>query len=325
MGGPYNNPSPQGVPLARVFVSAALLVAAALLTSCDSKERHRSQSTSANFPSAKHISVTAPPSPVANVVASLDPTEARAANAALPFALVKLEFARPLIDTGLGGSSAADDSSLKCLTAAIYYEAGSETLLGKRAVAQVVLNRVRHPSFPNSICGVVYEGSERPTGCQFTFTCDGSLNRTPYPRAWERARAIARQALTGEVEPSVGMATHYHTDWVFPYWAPGLKKLAKVGTHIFYTWPGAWGRRSAFTQQAVWTALAPEVKQIPDQSPIPPPEQTETISAPPPILADHTAGALKPPPSMQQSAAARLKADEVQGSLIAGEKSGRGS
>jgi hypothetical protein len=114
-------------------------------------------------------------------------------------------------------------------------------------VAQVVLNRVRHPAFPKSICGVVYQGSERKTGCQFTFTCDGSLARVPVPALWARARAVATAALEGSVEPAVGTATHYHANWVVPYWASSLTRSADIGAHIFYRWNGFWGTPAAFT------------------------------------------------------------------------------
>src|SRR3546814_14176438 len=76
--------------------------------------------------------------------------------------------------------------------------------LGQQAVAQVVLNRVRNPAFPNSVCGTVYEGSSRSTGCQFTFTCDGSLTARREPAAWERARQVAQMALAGFVYAPVG-------------------------------------------------------------------------------------------------------------------------
>ncbi|MCX7675862.1 MAG: cell wall hydrolase, partial [Alteraurantiacibacter sp.] len=85
----------------------------------------------------------------------------------------------------------------ECLAMAIYYEAASEGLAGQQAVAQVVMNRVRHPAWPNSVCGVVFQGSERTTGCQFTFTCDGSLARKPNASGMARARAVARAALGG--------------------------------------------------------------------------------------------------------------------------------
>jgi len=138
--------------------------------------------------------------------------------------------------------------SLDCLAQAIYYEAGRESEDGQRAVAQVVLNRVRHPAFPASVCGVVYQGSTRTTGCQFTFTCDGSLARAPERSSWNRAREVAKAALAGFVQPAVGNATHYHASYVAPYWAPTLAKSAAIGAHIFYRWSGGWGRPPAFAQ-----------------------------------------------------------------------------
>lgn len=139
--------------------------------------------------------------------------------------------------------------ALSCLTAAIYYEAGMEGPAGQRAVAQVVLNRLRHPDYPKSVCGVVFQGSERPTGCQFTFACDGSLARAPTVAGWRRARLVAEAALDGEVDPQVGHATHYHAVYVVPYWSPGLLKVATIGPHIFYQRPGRGGQPGAFVGQ----------------------------------------------------------------------------
>ncbi|MBA4041807.1 MAG: cell wall hydrolase, partial [Sphingobium sp.] len=120
----------------------------------------------------------------------------------------------------------------------------------EQAVAQVILNRVRHPAFPKSICGVVFEGAERTTGCQFTFTCDGALQRARFgAAAWARARLVARAALTGSVFAAVGHSTHYHTDWVVPYWSTSLDKVTAVGTHLFFRWSGWWGTPAAFTRQ----------------------------------------------------------------------------
>jgi hypothetical protein len=181
-------------------------------------------------------------------VALYSEAEAIAANASLPFALGALETSPPFRGFALPDASLGYSAALDCLTQAIYYEAAGETLTGQRAVAQVVLNRVRHPAFPSSICEVVYQGSERKTGCQFTFTCDGSLTRRPSRHGWDTARAIASAALSGAVEPVVGMATHYHANWVLPYWAPELDKLSSVGAHNFYRWKGNWGRRQAFSQ-----------------------------------------------------------------------------
>jgi hypothetical protein len=124
--------------------------------------------------------------------------------------------------------------ALQCLTAAIYYEAATEPRAGKEAVAQVVLNRVRHPAYPKSVCGVVFQGSERYTGCQFSFTCDGSMARGPARWAWKEAGDVAARALNGYVMAGVGSATNYHANYVMPYWSPSLIKVAQYGLHIFY-------------------------------------------------------------------------------------------
>ncbi|HYI63898.1 MAG TPA: cell wall hydrolase [Allosphingosinicella sp.] len=169
---------------------------------------------------------------------------ALAINAAIPIASLTNPAARPFT---LAGSSAADRlRSLDCLTAAIYYEAANEPTEGQRGVAQVVLNRVRHPAWPKTVCGVVFEGARRSTGCQFSFSCDGSLRRAPMASHWQRARQVAEAALNGYVYAPVGWATHYHANYVVPYWAPSLVKSANVGMHIFYRWRGGWGRPTAF-------------------------------------------------------------------------------
>jgi hypothetical protein len=136
--------------------------------------------------------------------------------------------------------------ALECMTAAIYFEARSESDQGQRSVAQVVLNRVAHPSYPNTVCGVVYQGSERRTGCQFSFTCDGSLAKAPNRMFWLRAENVARAALSGYVERTVGLATHYHTIQIYPYWAPSLRHIVTVGAHRFYRFGGKAGEANAF-------------------------------------------------------------------------------
>lgn len=137
--------------------------------------------------------------------------------------------------------------ALNCLTSAIYYEAGNEPEDGQRAVAQVVLNRVRNPLWPGSVCGVVYQGSERADyRCQFTFSCDGSMARTPLPSAWVRARRVAQEALAGHVYAPVGLATHYHTLAVRPDWSSSLRPVAVIGAHIFYRNLGLNGSAAAF-------------------------------------------------------------------------------
>ncbi|MFS2318745.1 cell wall hydrolase [Maricaulis sp. D1M11] len=128
-------------------------------------------------------------------------------------------------------------AELDCLAEAVYYEARSELFEGQVAVAQVVLNRVRDRNFPSTICEVVYQGSERVTGCQFTFTCDGSLDRTPRGRSWRRAQMIAEHVNLGFAPDMTRRSTHYHTVAVDPYWNDSLVRTRLIGTHIFYRWP----------------------------------------------------------------------------------------
>lgn len=168
--------------------------------------------------------------------------EARKINGSVPFSRLLNVPSRPFRFAGTERDRAR---AVDCLAAAQYYEAGDDKT-GQEAVAQVVLNRVRHPAFPKSVCGVVFEGAERASGCQFTFTCDGSLARAPPPSAWERARNLARLMISGQVERKVGLATHYHTDWVVPYWSASLDKVTKIGTHLFFRWPGWWGQPRVF-------------------------------------------------------------------------------
>jgi spore germination cell wall hydrolase CwlJ-like protein len=136
--------------------------------------------------------------------------------------------------------------ALECLTAAVYYEAATEPAAGQAAVAQVILNRVRHPAFPHTICGVVYQGSEH-AGCQFSFACDGSMGRALDRAYWTRAAGVAAAALAGHVEGEVGMATHYHTFAVTPAWNRQLIMTAAIGRHFFHRWAGWWGTPAAFS------------------------------------------------------------------------------
>ena len=168
---------------------------------------------------------------------------ARRINALKPFARTPVNPMRPFV---LKAADADRARALRCLTQAVYYEAGREPLEGQEAVAQTVLNRVRHPAYPKSICGVVYQGAARSTGCQFTFTCDGALAWAPEPALWARAETVARRALKGFVFKPIGTATHYHADYVAPYWAPTLVKLNRIGAHIFYRWTGPSGEPPAF-------------------------------------------------------------------------------
>ena len=129
------------------------------------------------------------------------------------------------------------DRQMKCLAEAVYYEARSEATSGQMAVAEVVMNRVKDHRYPNSVCGVVYQGATRTTGCQFTFTCDGALDRGPRGWRWEKAKTIAAHFLLKLEEPRTGGATHYHATYVNPVWNAGLIKTSHIGTHIFYRFP----------------------------------------------------------------------------------------
>jgi spore germination cell wall hydrolase CwlJ-like protein len=184
-----------------------------------------------------------PPAP-ATALRPIAPDQALKINASLPLDAASGPAAKPFVVPNQARANA-----LECLTSAVYYEAAQESDAGQRAVAQVVLNRVRHPAFPASVCGVVYEGSTRITGCQFTFTCDGSLGRAPASASWTRARRVAEAALAGAVYSPVGNATHYHANYVLPYWASSLARVHKEGAHIFYRWNGGWGRAEAFSQR----------------------------------------------------------------------------
>ncbi|MFN3353224.1 MAG: cell wall hydrolase, partial [Brevundimonas sp.] len=173
--------------------------------------------------------------------------EARRINATIASDASALRPARPFAFT----PRTAEDRrrALRCLTQAIYYEAALESTEGQEAVAQVILNRVRDPNYANTVCGVVFEGAERSTGCQFSFTCDGSLSQPPVAWAWNRARGVAERALAGHVATEVGTATHYHADYVNPWWRPSLTKINQIGTHIFYRWKGWAGETRAFSQR----------------------------------------------------------------------------
>ena len=196
--------------------------------------------SNANQPAAPSV---APPAPPPLLLKHVAPEQALRINSEIPLSSGPNPAALPF---QLKGDKATRARALECLTSAVYYEAGSQDDNGERAVAQVVLNRVRHAAFPGTVCDVVYQGSTRPTGCQFTFTCDGSLYRQPDLDGWRRASRIAQQALNGYVYAPVGWATHYHADYVVPYWASTLAKNAVVGAHIFYRWAGGWGQPAAF-------------------------------------------------------------------------------
>jgi spore germination cell wall hydrolase CwlJ-like protein len=198
----------------------------------------------ARAPAQAAAAVPAGADPAALPLQDLSPAAARLWNASNPISRGPNPAARPF---RLAADGELDEvRATDCMTAAIYYEAGFESLDGERAVAQVVINRLRNPLFPKTVCGVVFQGAERGSGCQFTFTCDGALARKPQEEAWARARKVAVAALHGYVMKGVGDATHYHADYVAPYWSPTVVKVAVVGQHIFYRWTGGQGLPPAF-------------------------------------------------------------------------------
>ena len=151
--------------------------------------------------------------------------------------------ARPFHMASLNPLNSARE--LDCLTSAVYYEARGESSEGQAAVAQVVLNRLRHPAFPKSVCGVVFQGAQSRT-CQFSFACDGSMHDEREPAAWRRAQSIAARALSGSVMNEVGDATHFHVARLGALWGASLLKVAQVGGHIFYRFSGRAGAPDSF-------------------------------------------------------------------------------
>lgn len=216
---------------------------------------------------------------------------------------------RPAAPFVLRGTALDRARALQCLTTAIYYEAASEPDDGQAAVAQVILNRVRHPAFPASVCGVIYQGSDR-RGCQFSFACDGSMARVPMRSAYERARRAAWAALNGSVFAGAGMATHYHTYAVTPSWGKTLVMTGVYGAHFFHRWKGWWGTPAAFRQgysgvePTPGPLSLPGVEQLAGASPviavaaILPIDDALARPSPPPlanIVAEHRdSGALQP-------------------------------
>lgn len=137
------------------------------------------------------------------------------------------------------GRHASNKNEMNCLAKAIYFEARSESKAGQLAVANVVMNRVKSKNFPNSICAVVYENRSKKklTGCQFSFTCDGQHDNPRRGRQWDQAKKLASKVMRGQKNTRVVNASvmHYHADYVRPKWSYMMRRLTKIGRHIFYT------------------------------------------------------------------------------------------
>ena len=156
----------------------------------------------------------------------------------------------------------AREKSEKCLANAVYFEARGEQVRGQIAVAQVVMNRVFSPFYPNDVCGVVYQNAHRHLSCQFTFACDGIPDVVTEPDAWARAKRIARDMLDGKLwMPEVAKSTHYHAYWVHPNWVNEMHKVYKLGVHTFYR-PRAWGDGSDEPSWGDPKTTAEETKKI---------------------------------------------------------------
>ncbi len=161
---------------------------------------------------------------------------------------------------GLEGKARA--KAEKCLANAVYFEARGEPVRGQMAVAQVVMNRVFSPFYPNDVCGVVYQNAHRHNACQFTFACDGIPDVVTEQDMWIRAKRIAKETLDGKLWlPEIGKSTHYHAYWVRPSWVGEMKKMFKLGVHTFYR-PRAWGDGSDEPKWGDAAATLEAVKQL---------------------------------------------------------------
>jgi spore germination cell wall hydrolase CwlJ-like protein len=246
-------------------------------------------------PQPEHLEAPAPPP---NIDEATPTWQAQVRNALIPFTKAPhLTAAR----VAAAADREAPAAALQCLASAVYYEAGAEPEAGKRAVAQVVINRWASPAFPKTICNVIRQGAPTP-GCQFSFMCDGALARRPSPAGWADAEMVARAALNGYVETSVGAATHYHADYVVPVWAATMLKLVKLGRHIFYRWPGANLSRSPGAGEAIappappaaaFDAFSAAGKPVSETAPASPSAQSSTAqpSPSPPSDSGDTAAA----------------------------------
>ena len=247
--------------------------------------------------------------PPPNLVRPISPDEAVKENAERPFVNRPDSPASRFV---LHVDAADRERALTCLAQAVYYEAAGEGDDGERAVAQIVLNRMRHPGYPASVCGVVYQGTDKGSGCQFTFTCDGSLLRTPAPSLWARARKIAEQALAGKVFAPVGHATHYHADYVLPYWADSLDKTVQIGRHIFYRLPSLLGDTRSFFQR--YAGKEPEIPKPDATVLVPPSASTDQLAT---ALTSDTASGVAVTVEKAAEPASPLAIDSSHGTLLA--------
>ena len=248
--------------------------------------------------------------PPPDLLRPLSPEEASKENADRPFVNRPDTAAKGFV---LNTDENDHERALSCLTQAVYYEAAGEGTDGGRAVAQVVLNRMHHPGYPASVCGVVYQGADRTTGCQFTFTCDGSLLRAPVAALWTRSRKIAEDALAGKVFAPIGHATHYHADYVLPYWADSLDKTVQIGRHIFYRLRSTLGDGRAFVQRYAGAEPSPPSREA--VTVIPPDAVTQELASA--LMSDHVEGISKDIEKAAVGSTSPLQIDATRGVLLA--------
>jgi spore germination cell wall hydrolase CwlJ-like protein len=238
------------------------------------------------IPTAVYPSKRAPvvvPSAPAEAAKPMEPTRAvestpelplpRVVNVPLPRPRPPLTPAQELDLTGKERVKAEH-----CLAQAIYFEARAEPVKGQIGVAQVVLNRAFSPYYPGDVCGVVFQTAHRHLSCQFTFACDGKPERVTERGAWARAQRIAKQALDAKVWiPEIAKSTHYHATYVRPNWIREMKKMVKVGVHIFYR-PHRWGDGS---DEPGWVKLPNQPEPVKTASSKPVPVKTASLRASP--------------------------------------------
>lgn len=238
--------------------------------------------TEEEIPTAVYPSKRAPvvvPSAPAEAAKPMEPTRAVESTPALPIPrLVNVPLPRPrppltpAQELDLTGKERV--KAERCLAQAIYFEARAEPVKGQIGVAQVVLNRAFSPYYPGDVCGVVFQNAHRHLSCQFTFACDGKPERVNEPGAWARAQRIAKQALDAKVWiPEIAKSTHYHATYVRPNWIREMKKMVKIGVHIFYR-PHRWGDGS---DEPGWVKLPNQPEPVKTASAKPAPVKTASL------------------------------------------------
>ena len=221
------------------FVALALLIGAFIAAATDRDARSDEAQASISLKVAEEATLLVAPARREGISAPRLKPSVHVAKLASTLTVAHSSVTRDITDLVKFEAGQRDrafelERARRCLAEALYHEARGEGLKGQLAVADVILNRVQSRYYPDDICGVVYQGSERRTGCQFTFTCDGSLDADRKLETWAEADRLASFVLAGMRPPISGSATHYHATYVEPRWARQLEPTAAIGTHVFY-------------------------------------------------------------------------------------------